>query len=119
MIGCSMLIQSPSHRYLRPITVCLLLVLTISCGAREKYIGIYKAEANEIPTQNEIFLELKANGDGIWRVGDEEVPFSWYVRGGELRVNTKGGGVIVGSLEKDTIHLTLVGAKTMAFKRIQ
>jgi hypothetical protein len=91
----------------------------ISCGSREKFIGTYKAEAKDMPKQAEIFLELKANGDGIWRVGDEEVPFSWYVKGVELRVNTKGGGVIVGSLEKDTMHITLVGAKTMAFKRIQ
>ncbi len=64
-------------------------------------------------------MELKANGDGIWRVGDEEVPFSWYIKGGELRVNTRTGGVIVGTIENNAIHITLPGSKTLSFKRTQ
>ncbi len=62
-------------------------------------------------------IELKANGDGTWKVGDEEVPFAWDIKGGELRVNTKGGGVIVGAIEKDTIRIGLPGSKDMSFKR--
>ncbi len=58
-------------------------------------------------------------GTGPGRSGDEEVPFSWYIKGGELRINTKGGGVIVGSLEEDTIQMTIPGTKKMAFKKIQ
>jgi len=83
------------------------------------FTGTYKAEATESPRQSETIVELKANGGGIWRVGDEEVPFSWYIKGGELRVNTKGGGVIVGTMDHDTIHLTLPGTKMMSFKRFQ
>jgi len=72
-----------------------------------------------LPKQAETILELKANGNGIWRVGDEEVPFSWYIKGGGLRVNTRAGGVMVGTIKHDAIHITLPGSKTLSFKKIQ
>jgi len=94
-------------------------MLMISCGPKDKFTGIYKAEAEDVPRHAETIVELKANGDGVWKVGDEEVTFSWYIKGGELRVNTKGGGVIVGTIEKDAIQITLPGTKTMSFMKIQ
>jgi hypothetical protein len=95
-------------------------MLTISCGSKDKLIGVYRAEAeSSSPRQAETIVELKANGDGIWKVGDEEVPFSWYLKDGELRVNTKGGGVIVGAIGADVIQMTLPGAKTMSFTKVQ
>lgn len=108
----------PDNR-MRLLPLCLLLILIISCGSKEKFIGAYKAEAKDSPKQTETVLELKGDGDGVWRVGDEEVSFSWYIKGGELRVNTKGGGVIVGTIENDAIHMTLPGSKIMSFKKIK
>jgi hypothetical protein len=99
--------------------VFLLLVLLVSCGSKDKFTGVYKAVEKDLPKQVETLVELKPNGDGAWKVGDEEVPFSWYIKGGELRINTKGGGVIVGSIERDTIQMTLPGTKKMVFKKIQ
>jgi len=97
---------------------CLLLVLMLSCGgSREKYVGSYKADPNDTPKQTETSLELKENGEGIWKVGDEEVSFSWDIRQNELRVNTKGGGVLVGDLEKNVIYLSLPGSKRIAFRK--
>ena len=52
-------------------------------------------------------------------MGDEEVSFSWYIKRGELRVNTKGGGVIVGKVEKDTIRMTLPNMKTLTLKKMR
>jgi hypothetical protein len=104
---------------MRLLPLGLLLILMISCGSKDPFIGIYKTEAKDSPKQAETILELKVNGDGIWRVRDEEVPFSWYRKGGELRVNTKGGGVIVGAIENDAIHITLPGSKTLSFKKSQ
>ena len=72
-----------------------------------------------MPSQAATVIELKANGDGAWKSGGEEIPFSWHIKGGELRINTKGGGVIVGGLEKDTIHLILPGNKKMTFRKIR
>jgi hypothetical protein len=112
--------ETRSDNRMRLIPLCLLLlILMIACGSKDQFIGTYKADAKDSPKQAEIILELKADGAGIWRVGDEEVPFSWYVKGGELRVNTRGGGVIVGASENDTIRITLPGSETLSFKKFQ
>ena len=67
---------------------------------------------------------MKENGDGLWKVSSDEakgtfveVPFTWYIKRGDLRVNTKAGGVIVGKIEKDTIRITLPGSKTLIFRK--
>ncbi len=99
--------------------LCLLLILMVSCGSNDRFIGTYKAEVKDSQKQAETVLEVKVNGDGIWRVGDVEVPFSWDIKGGEFRVNTKGGGVIVGTIENDVIHITFPDSKTLSFKKIQ
>lgn len=91
----------------------------ISCGSKDPFTGTYKAEGKGLPKQAVTVLELNANGDGVWRVGDDEVPFSWYTKGSELRVNTKAGGVLVGSIERSTIYITIPGSKTLCFKKIQ
>jgi hypothetical protein len=111
--------QSRSNNRMRLLPLCLLLILMISCGSNDRFIGCYKAAVKDSPRQAETVLEVKANGDGIWRVGDEEVPFSWYIKGSELRVNTKAGGVIVGTIENDAIHITLPDSRTLFFKKIQ
>jgi len=112
-----MLTKSPFHNHLRLLCVCLLAAVLISCGSRDSYTGTYKAEALTSPRHAETIIELKANGDGMWRVDDEEIPFAWDVKGSELRINTKAGGVIVGVIEKDTIQVNLPGAGTMPFKK--
>jgi hypothetical protein len=101
------------------LSLCLVVILLLGCESKDKYAGVYKAQAPDSSRQAEIVLELKANGDGLWRVGSEEVTFAWDIKGGELRVNTKGGGVIVGKIDKDTIQITLPGSKTMTFKKVQ
>jgi hypothetical protein len=111
--------QSRSNNRMRLLPLCLLLILPISCGSNDRFIGTYKAEVKDSPRQAETVLEVKADGVGIWRVGDEEVPFSWYINGGEFRVNTKGGGVIAGAIENDVIDITFPDSKTLSFKKIQ
>jgi hypothetical protein len=99
--------------------ICVLLMLLVSCESRDQYAGMYKAELNEPAKQGEVILELKENGEGVWRVDSGEDSFVWYVKRGELRLNTRGGGVIVGKIEKDTIQMTLPGLKVMIFKKSQ
>jgi hypothetical protein len=64
-------------------------------------------------------MELKEAGVGIWRVGDDEVTFSWYAKGNELRFHTKSGGVIVGHLDNEVIHVTIPGSKDISFKKVK
>jgi hypothetical protein len=68
--------------------------------------------------QTETIMELKANGDGAWRMGDEEIPFTWYIKSGELRINTKGGGVLVGAIAGGSIQVTLPSAGALLFKKM-
>jgi hypothetical protein len=97
----------------------------LSCESRDKYVGVYKA-VQESANQKEIILDLKENGDGLWRVATDkakgtfvEVPFAWYIKRGNLRINTKAGGVIVGKIDDDTIHITLPGSKALTFRKTQ
>jgi hypothetical protein len=46
-----------------------------------------------------------------------ETPVVWYLKHGDLRVNTKEGGVIVGKIERDTIQMTLPALGPLTFKK--
>jgi hypothetical protein len=106
-----------SFFHYRMLVLLLILALAASCGSRGEVAGNYRADAKDSPQQTETIIELRANGDGSWKSGGDEIPFSWYLKSGELRIHTKGGAVIVGVIEKDTIQLTLDGDKKMTFKR--
>jgi hypothetical protein len=104
----------------------ILVVLLLSCESRDKYVGSYKAENLKSVTQTEIVLDLKENGDGLWKVTvhyakatSVEIPFTWYITHGDLRINTKAGGVIVGKINADTIRMTLPGSKALMFRKVQ
>jgi hypothetical protein len=101
----------------------MLLVFLLSCESKDRYAGVYKAGGGETAKQEEIVLELKANGEGLWRVGSKdvfsEIPVVWYIRHGELRIDTKAGGVIVGKIEKDTIQISLPSFGSLTFRKTQ
>ncbi len=106
--------------------LCACVILFVSCESRDRYVGVYRAEGAGAAKQEAVILELKANGDGLWRVGSDEakdtfveVPFAWYIKRGDLRMNTKAGGVIVGKIDRDTIHITLPGSKKLTFRKTQ
>ena len=96
--------------------VCILLVVAFSCSSKAEYAGIYKTEEAEEEMRSE--LELKDDGEGYWRVRDNEESFSWYPKGDEIRLNTKKGGVIVAKIQGDVLEITLSGGKKFSFKKI-
>lgn len=77
------------------------------------------AKAGDSQLRHEFILELKETGAGVWKAGDDEVGFSWHMKGNELRLLTKNGGVIVGSIDNEVIHLTLPGARELFFKKVK
>jgi hypothetical protein len=93
------------------------LVLSGSCETKAKHAGTYTAVEKGASNHEEIFLELKPNGDGIWVVGAQEITFSWYIKKGDLRINTREGGVLVGKISGDTFRITLPGQGEMRFKK--
>ena len=105
--------------------LCVLALALASCESGDKYVGVYRAEAAGGAKQQAVILELRANGDGVWKVDSDgasgappvEVPLTWYIKRGSLRINTKEGGVMVGNISKDTIEITLPGPKTLTFRK--
>lgn len=95
--------------------LCLVLALCSACESNDKYAGTYGAQGKA----GEVRMELKANGQGVWVAGSQEVLFSWHIKAGDLRINTKEGGVIVGKIEGTTIKINLPGQKELVFKRVQ
>ena len=65
----------------------------------------------------EAALELKGDDNGLWTTNEKEVPFRWSIKGKEIRLHTKEGGVIIGKISDDTITVTLPGDKVMTFKK--
>ncbi|MGA2936841.1 MAG: hypothetical protein ABSF52_07060 [Syntrophobacteraceae bacterium] len=114
-----MRIKIQSSVFLRLFLFCLIPAAMTGCGPSTAHVGTYIAEIKASPHHHETTLELKETGVGVWRVGDDEVTFSWYVKGNELRLNTKNGGVIVGSLDNGVIHVTLPGSQELFFKKVK
>ena len=111
-------IRSPV--FLLSVSFCLLLFTAATgCSPGTKHVGTYIAEIKDSPHHGEATLELKESGTGVWKVGDDEVTFAWLVKGDELRLHTKNGGVIVASLDNRIIRVTLPGSKELFFKKVK
>jgi hypothetical protein len=99
--------------------LCVCVAFVVSCESKEKYAGKYTAVSKDPSKKETISLELKPSGEGSWALGDKEVSFSWYIKGGDLRVNTKEGGVLVGKIEGNTIKITLPVRGEIVFTKTQ
>ncbi len=93
----------------------LCVAICLSCESKDKYAGTYQAK----DVRGEVHVELKPSGEGVWIAGTQEVSFSWYIKGGDLRINTKEGGVLVGKIEGDSIRITLPVRGEMLLKKTQ
>lgn len=97
---------------------CLLVFSGLACHSSDSYVGTYQAVDTDEEPPKENFIELMENGEGFWACCDGEVPFTWYVKGSELRINTKEGGIMVGKLKKDSFTIQLPGKKMLSFAKI-
>ena len=104
---------------LLPFLCCLLVSAPAGCGRGTQHVGTYVAQIKDSPDRREDILELKETGAGTWKVGDDEVAFSWYVKGNELRLYTKNGGVIVGNMDNRIIRITLPGSQELLFRKVK
>jgi hypothetical protein len=101
------------------VVLAVFLFCIFSCSPlKDKYTGTYiEIEREGLLENTENFLELNENGNGTWRVLDDEVRFRWSLRRDEIRLHTKEGGIIVGKIQGDIIEVTLSGRDIMYFKR--
>ena len=95
----------------------LLLIITFSCVSKERYAGKYVEQGEVSSKISEI--ELKENGQGFWRVQDDEISLTWNISHNELRLHTKSGGVIIGRMKDDVLEILLPGSKTKHFRRVK
>lgn len=100
------------------VLVCLFLFFVSSCTSREKYAGTYTTIV-ESKGQQVMIIELKENGQGSWRKKEEEASFQWSIKNSEIRFRTKEGGIILGSIQGDSLAITLPNERRMVFKRSQ
>ena len=101
------------------IVIFFTMIFSLACDNKQKYAGLYRAEGGALHQGRENTIELKENGQGIWRLADDEASFSWGVNGKEIRLHTKNGGVITGMLEKTGIEITLPSSQKVFFTRIK
>jgi len=105
------------HKWIGFLGIVFLLIFVFSCTSREEYAGLYKAQVEKSDKYAETYIELKENGEGTWIVADDEEEFLWYIKGDELRLNTKLGGVIVGRIQNDAIEIVLSKKRKILFKK--
>lgn len=95
----------------------LLVLIPQGCGSPKRYMGTYVSVSAGEPPRMETTLELKDNDSGVWTTNEKEVQFRWSVKGNEIRLHTKEGGVITGKIADHTITVTLPGDKVMTFQK--
>jgi len=93
------------------------LMAFVSCTPKTEFAGIYRTNTAASEKQSE--LELKEDGEGIWRVGEDAETFSWHIKGGESRLNTKKGGVIVAKVLENALEIELAPGKKLTFKKVK
>jgi hypothetical protein len=92
----------------------LCAFIWIACERESSLPGTYEAFDNGgEPAQ--LVLRLDADGRGAWSLGDEYVEIRWKVRGGNIVMHTKSGGVFEGMVDRDrgpqiTITLASIGS---------
>ncbi len=107
------------------VTIYLLIIGLLvlgcpACGGKDEFPGVYTA-FDEGPPAKENTIRLKQSGEGVWRCCDEteenEVSFSWSIKGKELRFYFKGGGVITAEVRKKTFVMELPERKELVFHK--
>ncbi|MGC9194691.1 MAG: hypothetical protein ACP5IL_04460 [Syntrophobacteraceae bacterium] len=101
------------------LSLCFLCIIAFAgCGPNTKgLVGTYKAETQDPSLRGRLSMVLKESGVGVWKIGDDELSFSWHVKDSELRLYTRNGGVIVGKLKGRLIEIALPGFPRLTFER--
>jgi hypothetical protein len=96
----------------------LLLLLTVACSREESFLGTYQAIPGSPPEYADLVVELKKNGEGIRHFRGEALVFHWLIKGKEIRVQTKSGGIIVARHLGDLLEVEFPGPQIIHLKKI-
>jgi hypothetical protein len=88
-----------------------------SCGGSSPVAGRYEAVRGEGDQGRTIVLELEEAGRGAWNADAESIAFKWDVRGTEVLLHTRGGGVIRAVIRGQDLVVDLPGVGELLFRR--
>ncbi len=106
--------------YIRLIQVLVIIALVCGCsGQREKLVGKYTAVNTKATGSVTAGLELLADGKGFWSIDTDNAAFRWDLHRNKIRLHTKSGGVIEGTIEDNTIQFVLPGMGKIRFEKLR
>jgi hypothetical protein len=111
--------RQPYYKKMIYLLVCLVLMLTFACAKEENFVGTYRATEKNPPEHAKVLIELKEDGTGIRRGLGEDLIFEWEAKGNEIRIHTKGGGIVMAKMQQGVLEITLPGPKILYFKKIE
>ena len=96
--------------------LCLVALITAAgCGRSSPLAGQYEAGYGD--GGRTIVLDLREGGQGSWTAEDESIAFKWDVRGDEVLLHTRAGGVIRVAVKGGELTADLPGAGRLVFRR--
>ncbi|CCK81092.1 hypothetical protein [Desulfobacula toluolica] len=111
------------NSYIRLIQVLLISVFVITAfvcgcsGQREKLVGKYTAVNTNTAGSVTASLELLADGKGFWSIDTDNAAFRWDLHRNKIRLHTRSGGVIEGTIDETGIQFVLPGMGKIRFKK--
>ena len=101
------------------VTILALVLLSLwGCNHRERLEGRYRAEIQEGNQPRLVTLELGINGQGTWKAEGDQVSFRWEARSAQIRLHTRQGGVLLGTVGEKIIAVTLPGMPPLTFRKM-
>ncbi len=93
-----------------------IIVMTAGCSDGDRLVGDYTA-FHPGKDEVEVYLSLKADGRGSWVFEGEEALFNWEVKNDEIWLHTPSGGLIVGDINSNALHIVLPGVGGFTFTK--
>ncbi len=98
----------------------LVTVFAWACSREHGFLGTYKPIPGSPPEYAGLLVELKKGGEGIRHFQNgESLNFKWVVKGDELRIHTKSGGIIIARPKGDLIEVKFPGPQIVYFKKVK
>jgi hypothetical protein len=94
-------------------------MLTFGCAREDQYIGTYRATGNSPPEYREMQVELQKDGKGIRWADHKEVQFEWKVKGAEIRIHTRAGGILIAKRNNGILEVMLPGSKILYLQKVK
>lgn len=100
---------------MRAFLLCLAAALLMAgCEGSPGLEGKYLAQGQD---GKSVTLTLKPGFTGEWETATDSVPVRWEVRGGEVWLHSKNGGILRGKIQDGALRVSLPGEGELVFSR--